>query len=138
MTCSKLQQQGPGMIEPSTLDWELKTTAITPSSHTHTHTHTLRPKFMARCHRKYTPGEISSPRSSGSRVFSPPGGCARSCFQDGSSAPRTNTPGMRYHSPLFVRQIMCQPFNGSKVKEITVALCYCVCFALPFRSKEKH
>ena len=90
-------------------------------THTHTHTHTLRPKFMARCHRKYTPGEISSPGSSGSRVFSPPGGCARSCFQDGSSAPRTNTPGIRYHSPLFVRQIMCQPFSGSKVKEITVA-----------------
>ena len=52
--------------------------------------------IQSRCHRKHALGEISFPGGSGPRVFSPPGGYARSCFQDGSSAPRTNAPGMRY------------------------------------------
>ena len=60
------------------------------------------------CHKKYSPGEISSPGGSGLRVFSPPGGYTHSCFQDGSSTPRTNAPGMHYHYPNYVPAIQQQ------------------------------
>ena len=45
---------------------------------------------MVRCHRKWAPGEISSPGGSGLRVFPPPGDYARSRSEGWGSAPRTN------------------------------------------------
>ena len=47
-------------------------------------------KLMAR---NYAPGEIPPPGGGSLRIRSPPGDYARSCFQDGSSAPMTNTLG---------------------------------------------
>ena len=99
-------------------------------------------KWLAvRCRRKYAPGETSSPGGSGSRVFSPPGSYARSCFQDGSSAPRTNAPGMRYRRIVTLPSV-CAPNYVPAIQQQSERndhyLCYCVCLALPFRSKEKH